>query len=920
MSKVTFETGQSVDFEGVPTPADIEEVAQKLNIQKPAVPRPGLFSVDTLKGETTYPAAEGGAETILPNIARTAGNIPSSAAKLARGIVSPINPFDTESPLNIGANVVKSAQAASDIYKQSGFMQGAKDVGSAAFDQYKSVGEFAQNNYDKEQLKATLGPQRDLAIKQRDDLMDKVYAAKKAGKDTAHLMAGVNAAIDSIHKIDEQIGTKEENAADNGSLGTAVLKAGIEDPLLIPSLMYGGPEAAGTKDDLIQRAGQVFTRGADTSLSNVANVVKEGVLNPLATGAKATEQSLANKALTGYGDNLQEFFTGTKRGTKLVNNEQIMGKDTADFLTRKITEADPSVRANYMPTVENETFNGKKAAETLKADASEIDAHLRDVIKSEGKVVNLNELRDQMLKDVNTDFRMKRNEVEAAQKIVNEQMDGYIKTYGENVPLENVQDIKQGLYSKGYADFDPSKGAVNLQKSTARDMARAAKTNIEVNVNDPIVKNMNKVAGDHYSAIDMLEARTGDKVKGGKLGRYSARAIGSGIGIAISHAGGPLAVTGSSLAGLMTGDKIAKYLIDTSIAGPIRKALIRRLATEKPDLLEQAILRVQKNKSNLLLPAGRPVENLGPTTFVTPKGSQSTILQDAAEAAARESGAIKQPQVGRVRRMSVDEPYTPSKELPVIQVGKKPVSRETGLPKASGAPKVFQPQRSLSPKISTTSRSQQPITKPTKPQNIFDNIKVKLNDANRPTSILSQSNKKGSELLTGKKATLTTGGGAVTLTKTEIPIDHATNDTIKFGETGAYFAPKGATDGGFGSKVESRFIKPGAKIAKVPGGSTYEFLNKKGLLDVPDARLKKEYGFNTLRDMWDNAGELADPNDAYLEVQRKAIPIIRKETDADVILLEGEDDLNPTQYVVQNMDVLSKEKAILKNPLKGNKK
>ena len=33
MSTVTFENGKSVQFEGTPTPADINEVAQKMNIQ-----------------------------------------------------------------------------------------------------------------------------------------------------------------------------------------------------------------------------------------------------------------------------------------------------------------------------------------------------------------------------------------------------------------------------------------------------------------------------------------------------------------------------------------------------------------------------------------------------------------------------------------------------------------------------------------------------------------------------------------------------------------------------------------------------------------------------------------------------------------------------------------------------------------------
>src|SRR3990167_3738343 len=71
--------------------------------------KPGLFSMNTLKGETTYPAIEGGAGTIAPNIARTFGNIPSSGAKIVRNVLAPVNPIDVESPINIGGNIVKGA-------------------------------------------------------------------------------------------------------------------------------------------------------------------------------------------------------------------------------------------------------------------------------------------------------------------------------------------------------------------------------------------------------------------------------------------------------------------------------------------------------------------------------------------------------------------------------------------------------------------------------------------------------------------------------------------------------------------------------------------------------------------------------------------------------------------------------------------
>lgn len=141
----------------------------------------------------------------------------------------------------------------------------------------------------------------------------------------------------------------------------------------------------------------------------------------------------------------------------------------------------------------------------------------------------------------------------------------------------------------------------------------------------------------------------------------------------------------------------------------------------------------------------------------------------------------------------------------------------------------------------------------------------------------------------------------------KIVIEHATDGDIKYGETGAYFAPEGSTDLGFGSKVEKRVVKPDAKIYTPKENNTFAYLESKGLLDEVDPKLKKTYGVDTLRKLQD--ADLDNPNDYYLELQKKAIPLIKKDSgNADIILLKGEDDLNPTQYVVQNRKALLTEK------------
>src|SRR3990167_10172031 len=82
------------------------ETTESLGVVPEEEKRPGLFSMATLKGEggPTYPALEGGEETVVPNIVRTFGNIPSSATRMA----TPINPLAYESPVNLGGSFVRN--------------------------------------------------------------------------------------------------------------------------------------------------------------------------------------------------------------------------------------------------------------------------------------------------------------------------------------------------------------------------------------------------------------------------------------------------------------------------------------------------------------------------------------------------------------------------------------------------------------------------------------------------------------------------------------------------------------------------------------------------------------------------------------------------------------------------------------------
>lgn len=96
MAVIKFANGQSVNFNGNPTSADVEEVAQKLGIAKsqptPA-PTPAPLDASTKADQATFPVT--GNEGYLGAAAKTLGNIPKSAFEFGKGVVSFLNPLNT---------------------------------------------------------------------------------------------------------------------------------------------------------------------------------------------------------------------------------------------------------------------------------------------------------------------------------------------------------------------------------------------------------------------------------------------------------------------------------------------------------------------------------------------------------------------------------------------------------------------------------------------------------------------------------------------------------------------------------------------------------------------------------------------------------------------------------------------------------
>jgi len=241
--------------------------AQRLGV------KPANQSFFTKTGPS-FPASEGGANTILPNVAKTIGNIPSSARDFTRSVIAPVNPFDTENSQNIGANISKGASNIIDIFKTAGFTGGlkaiAQGVGDTVMKGAEAVGGAIYNPLEKNVI-----------------------------------------ATDSV------TGGITKTA---GDIVEGVAKTGIENPLLIPSMIYGGPKVAGAKTtDVIAETGQIFTRGADTSLTNIVPKVKTVVSDTVKTLTQKSEANIEKTILNKFEKGVKPLIPAKTTPNQLSN-------------------------------------------------------------------------------------------------------------------------------------------------------------------------------------------------------------------------------------------------------------------------------------------------------------------------------------------------------------------------------------------------------------------------------------------------------------------------------------------------------------------------------------------------------------------------------------------------------------------------
>ncbi len=432
-------------------------------------PKPEPYSV-----APTYKASESGkvGTDIVQNIGKSMVNIPSSAANMAgQYVVKPV------------AQLAEAGGIAKDIYGERGFVEGSKDIAAGFADTGEKIlrapGEFLMQAGEKQQ-QAKVQAQ---AVSQRDDLYKRYIEAKKLGKDTTHLVSGLKSAQENVDNLNKELGSKEDRFIRNIDVGRDIAKVGIERPLEIPTLLYGGETAVGK--DIISGLAKPVVRGADTSLLNIASKAKQQV----STITEAAMSKLpASEKLQGSLTNLgPEIFTRVKDpayAEKVKKNLDILADSSrnpyhplAQETAAKIDEVVNTAKTNFSNAAKEYVASGEKY---------DIGARVNEIVNSVDSFKAGKDIKYTQIRDANgklAGFKLEKgryspfadNEV----RLLNNLIGDIRSAKGINADQLLALDQKFGTYYKAISDAagpTPYHAAIMELKNATQDRIRKTLT------------------------------------------------------------------------------------------------------------------------------------------------------------------------------------------------------------------------------------------------------------------------------------------------------------------------------------------------------------------------------------------------------------------------------------------------------------
>lgn len=552
MARIQFENGMVVNFNGNPTPADIEEVAASLGLrgapkQSFSIPESASARssrVDTAKSE----AALSQKEADKYRGASFVGQVGKEAVRTV--LPSAFNLGETiGKTLGVGS---KTTQALTEAEKNAGTVQvnllkKIREYEAAGKDATKWKQLYNQSVQEQGKIselatEATTGlPSNTKALAQVGGVGVDVLGAGTFGKATAGMKAG-------------QFASKTPTAV-QAVKTVAQQPQGLFTKTGIGRVAAGG--ALGYGYDVTQ--GLQGTRGEDREgvsalIPGVGTALGAGI--PALTGLVKSAQNIATK-----GGRLNA--TVQKRTSTLSTLEQNNAVVRRQFEAARRKGVDPIRVLSETDLLndavdKNGTINTRNAQDNLKEIMRPLDGEVRKRLKEEGKTISLATLRKAMVRGLQQSDIQGGARVELQNQIAKEIKGLQMTAINGQIPLENIHDAK--IFKMSNQNYlNPEANEVGKSVGTI------LKEIVEQNTDSMDVATYNNELSKLYALRDVIKAMNGKKVMGGRAAKYFKTILGGMVGAQF----GPL----STVVGAEIGNAIGGAQLQSSLGGNINQPL-----------------------------------------------------------------------------------------------------------------------------------------------------------------------------------------------------------------------------------------------------------------------------------------------------------------------------------------------------------
>lgn len=383
-------------------------------------------------------------------------------------------------------------------------------------------------------------------------------------------------------------------AAGQGYQGYKDIKQGVETGDTAQALQGGieaGFAALGAKTALGKgKQGVIFKPGTKEIVSNL----------------KPVKEKIIAKNIDKLESAYEEISAGTKSGKKkLANSNKITElKDRAG--TEGRTPQRVLAEQGVIPKQKGSKLDTVDQAEQIRNDSrylQELNKEALKEVEQQTPPKNFDAWENEAVQMARSQDNIRAGVADDLEAEIRKEFAGLRKNYNsDTISLTEQNLVKSARW--GNVKFNKKNPFLSSSDSLKKDsdyiIGKTAQKNIEKTASEAgfeDVAQLNREIGDRLNAADYLQGLDGMTVKGGRLSKYTGMIIGSTFGTSPQ----------GKLLGAIGGNAVADMLISTSVAGPVKRLILKNLEIKDPKAYAQTIKWMEQQgllrDARLALPA-----------------------------------------------------------------------------------------------------------------------------------------------------------------------------------------------------------------------------------------------------------------------------------------------------------------------------